>query len=247
MCEASGSVQRGRWADPKIGCIRRNWKFLLVMHSIGVGIVVQKRCVARRVRLRSAIEERAVLGVSDGVGRHEGAIRDYPFSSPRNASKTPCVSPDPYPWPDSSCGTFVWNRAAGRLRARRRAGPLRSGTIARELHAEPTRPGEHSRRAQEAEQTEGGVPRFIRAGLHLPAVQSARALRSASGLIRFLVASSRVSSITSRIAPSTSTRSFFGGAPLKRPQPADPVDQVTGLISVPHDAIRRCWFRPIFR
>jgi len=26
---------------------------------------------------------------------------------------------------------------------------------------------------------------------------------------------------------------------LKRPQPADPVDQVTGLISVPHDAIER--------
>ena len=34
----------------------------------------------RPVRLRSAIEERALLGVSGGVGRHEGALRDHPFS-----------------------------------------------------------------------------------------------------------------------------------------------------------------------
>jgi hypothetical protein len=145
------------------------------MHSIGVGIVVQKRCAARPVRLRSAIEERAVLGVLGGVGRHEGAIRDYPFSSPRDASKTPCVSPDPYPWPDSSGGTFVWSRATllfrGRLRARRRAGPLRSGTIARELHAEPTRPAGSTLVALERQsKLKGGAPRFIRAGLHLPAV-----------------------------------------------------------------------------
>ena len=29
---------------------------------------------------RSAIEERAILGVLAGVGRHEGALRDHPFS-----------------------------------------------------------------------------------------------------------------------------------------------------------------------
>jgi hypothetical protein len=33
------------------------------------------------------------------------------FPSRRNASKTPCASRDPYPWPDSSCGTSVWSRA----------------------------------------------------------------------------------------------------------------------------------------
>ncbi|MGY2909109.1 hypothetical protein ACVWVY_008130 [Bradyrhizobium sp. URHC0002] len=51
------------------------------MHSIGGGIVVQKRCARLRpVRLQLAIEERAVLEVSSGVGRHEGALRDQPFS-----------------------------------------------------------------------------------------------------------------------------------------------------------------------
>ena len=55
----------------------------------------------------------------------------------------------------------------------------------------------------------------------------------------FFVTSSRVCSSTSRIAPVISTRAFFGGASLKRPQPADPVDHVTGSISVPHDAIER--------
>jgi|SRR6266700_3257767 hypothetical protein len=147
------------------------------------------------------------------------------FPSRRNASKTPCASRDPYPWPDSSCGTSVWSRArrllvgdceravaeghfkpahcwivpdtaaasgascvwtngdgwwirrairgvtfpprrrAARstLFARRRAGPLRSGTIARELHIAPNiipvlhgtngqqALREHSRRALEAE------------------------------------------------------------------------------------------------
>ena len=51
------------------------------MNSIGGGIAVQKRCArVRPVRLRSAIEELAVLEVSGGVGRHEGALRDHPFS-----------------------------------------------------------------------------------------------------------------------------------------------------------------------
>jgi hypothetical protein len=117
------------------------------MHSIGGGIVVKKRCArVHRVRLRSALEERAVLGVSGGVGRHEGALRDHSFSiaSQRFENDTP-----------------------------------------------------------------------------------------------FFVTSSRVSSSTSRIAPLISTRSFFGGTSVKRPQPADPVDHVTGSISVPHDAIER--------
>src|SRR5262245_55545123 len=104
------------------------------MHSIGGGIVVQKRCArGRPVRLRSAIEERAVLGVSGGVRRHEEALRDHPF----------------------------FNRVA--------------------------------------------------------------TLRKRSP---FFVTSSRLS--TSRIVPLISTRSFFAGAPLKRPQPADPVNHVTG-------------------
>jgi hypothetical protein len=33
------------------------------------------------------------------------------FPSRRNASKTPCANRDPYPRPDSSCGTSVWSRA----------------------------------------------------------------------------------------------------------------------------------------
>jgi hypothetical protein len=52
------------------------------------------------------------------------------------------------------------------------------------------------------------------------------------------VTSSRIGSSTSQVAPLISTRSF-GGASLKRRQPADPVDHVTGLISIPHDAIER--------
>jgi hypothetical protein len=41
---------------------------------------------------------RAVLEVSSGVGRQEGALRDHPFfPSRRNASKTPCASRDPVP------------------------------------------------------------------------------------------------------------------------------------------------------
>ncbi len=55
----------------------------------------------------------------------------------------------------------------------------------------------------------------------------------------FFVTSSGVGSSTSRIAPLISTRSFFSDAYLKRPQPADPIDHVTGSISVPHDAIER--------
>src|SRR6516165_6311233 len=51
------------------------------MLLIVTGIVAQKRCAhARPVRLRSAVEERAVLGGSGGVGRHEGALRDRPSS-----------------------------------------------------------------------------------------------------------------------------------------------------------------------
>jgi hypothetical protein len=51
------------------------------MHSIGARYRRLKGlCRARAVRLRSAIEERAVLGVSGGVGRHEKALRDHPFS-----------------------------------------------------------------------------------------------------------------------------------------------------------------------
>jgi hypothetical protein len=117
------------------------------MHSIGGGIVVKKRCArVHRVRLRSALEERAVLGVSGGVGRHEGTLRDHSFSiaSQRFENDTP-----------------------------------------------------------------------------------------------FFVTSSRASLSTSRIAPIISTRSFFGGACVKRPQPADPVDHVADSISVPHDAIER--------
>jgi hypothetical protein len=50
-----------RPVDFRIGCSGRNLKFPLDMHSISVGIVVQKRCVRRRpVRLRSAVEECAV-------------------------------------------------------------------------------------------------------------------------------------------------------------------------------------------
>lgn len=55
----------------------------------------------------------------------------------------------------------------------------------------------------------------------------------------FFVTSSSASLSTSGIAPIASTRSFFGGASVKRPQPADPVDHVAGSISVPHDAIER--------
>jgi hypothetical protein len=55
----------------------------------------------------------------------------------------------------------------------------------------------------------------------------------------FFVTSSRASLSTSRIAPIISTRSFFGGASVKRPQPADPVDNVADSISVLHDAIDR--------
>jgi len=54
------------------------------------GIVVLKRCArVRLVGLRSAIEERAVLGVPDGVGRHEGALRDhsFPVVSPTRSSR----------------------------------------------------------------------------------------------------------------------------------------------------------------
>ena len=66
--------------DLRIGCSGRNLKFPLDMHSISVGIVVQKRCVRRRpVRLRSAVEGCAVLGVSGGVGGHERALRDHSF------------------------------------------------------------------------------------------------------------------------------------------------------------------------
>ena len=51
------------------------------MLLIVTGIVARKRCArARPVRLRSAIEERAVLGVTGGVGGHEGALRDRPSS-----------------------------------------------------------------------------------------------------------------------------------------------------------------------
>jgi hypothetical protein len=51
------------------------------MHSIGVRYRRSKAlCASRPVRLRSAVEERAVLEVSSGVGRHEGALRDHPFS-----------------------------------------------------------------------------------------------------------------------------------------------------------------------
>jgi hypothetical protein len=46
-----------------------------------MGIVVEKRRARRQsVRLRSAVEERAVLGVSGGVGGHERALRDHSFT-----------------------------------------------------------------------------------------------------------------------------------------------------------------------
>jgi len=98
-------------ADPKIGRSRRNWKFPLVMHSIGVSLVVQKRCArVRPVRLRSAIEGRAVLGVSGGAGRHEGAFRDHPFFH-RVATLRKRHAPAAIRWPDGSWGTSVWSRA----------------------------------------------------------------------------------------------------------------------------------------
>jgi hypothetical protein len=84
---------------------------------------------------RSAIEECTVLGVSGGVGGHEGALRDRSFSHRGpNASKMPSANRDPYPRPDSSCGTSVWRRTARpsstffstRLRAHRRRGTFRS-------------------------------------------------------------------------------------------------------------------------
>jgi hypothetical protein len=148
----------------------------------------------RLVRLRSAIKERTVLGVSGGVGRHEGALRDHPFSiaSQRfeNAMRQPRSVPlagqllrplrveqgdaafsrrlrarrrrrafqagslldyrpraSGLPKNDgtnqhgarsikivSTYKRFILHR---RLFARRRAGPLRSGTIAREFYAAP--------------------------------------------------------------------------------------------------------------
>jgi hypothetical protein len=186
-------------ADPKIGRSRRNWKLPLVMHSIGGGIVVQKRCARLRpVRLQLAIEERAVLEVSGGVGRHERALRVQPFSiasqrfenamcqprsvpsagqllrhlrveqgeaafswrlrarrrrmalqaaglsriRPRQAGRAACVWTNGDGWwiRRAIRGlTFPPRRRAARstLFARRRAGLLRSGTIARELHAAP--------------------------------------------------------------------------------------------------------------
>ena len=67
-------------ADPKIGCSGRNWKFPLDMHSIGVRYRRLKAlCAPASVRLRSAVEECAVLGVSDRVGTHEKALRDHSF------------------------------------------------------------------------------------------------------------------------------------------------------------------------
>ena len=59
--------------DLRIGCSGRNLKFPLDMHSINVGYRRPKALCARASRLSSiATEERAVLGVSGGVGRHEG-------------------------------------------------------------------------------------------------------------------------------------------------------------------------------
>ena len=65
----------------------------------------------RPVGLRSAIKGRAVPWVSGSGGRHEGHFAITLVPSRRNASKTPCASRDPYPWPDSSCGISVWSRA----------------------------------------------------------------------------------------------------------------------------------------
>jgi hypothetical protein len=73
-------------ADPKIGRTRRDLKFPSVMHSIGLGIVVRKRYArVRPVRFRSAIEERAVLGVSAAPENVKGhfAITLFPSRSHR--------------------------------------------------------------------------------------------------------------------------------------------------------------------
>src|SRR5215813_11963337 len=48
------------------------------MHSIVMGYRRPKALRApAAVHLRSAVEERAVLGMSGGVGGHEGALRDH--------------------------------------------------------------------------------------------------------------------------------------------------------------------------
>jgi hypothetical protein len=121
-------------ADPKIGCSGRNWKFPLDMHSIGVRYHRLKAlCPPAPVRLRSAVEECTVLGVSDLVGTHEKALRDHSFSSRRNASKTPFAARDPYPRPLAAppyeAGQLVRLRPFSRLlRARRRRGAFQTGS-----------------------------------------------------------------------------------------------------------------------
>jgi hypothetical protein len=81
------------------------------MHSIGVWYRRPKRCARLcSVHLPSAVEESAVLKMSGGVGEHERALRDRFFPVASQASKTPCANRDPYPRPDSSCGTSVWSR-----------------------------------------------------------------------------------------------------------------------------------------
>lgn len=57
-----------------------------------------------------SIEERAVLEVSGGVGRHEGALRDHPFSIASQRFENAMCQPRSVPWPDSSCVASVWSR-----------------------------------------------------------------------------------------------------------------------------------------
>src|SRR5947207_9105710 len=49
----------------------------------------------------------------------KGHFAIIPFPSHRNASKRPYAKRDPYPRPDSSCGTSVWSRTRQLLLADR--------------------------------------------------------------------------------------------------------------------------------
>lgn len=104
------------------------------MHSIGAGIIVQKRCArVRPVRLRSAIEELAVLEVSGGVGRHEGALRDHPFSIASQRFENAVCQPRSVPLAGqllrhlrAKQGEAAFSR---RLRARRRRRAFQAGSL----------------------------------------------------------------------------------------------------------------------
>jgi hypothetical protein len=104
------------------------------MHSIGGGIVVQKGYARLRpVRLQLAIEERAVLEVSGGVGRHEGALRDQPSSIASQRFENAMCQPRSVPLAGQLLrhlrveqGEAAFSR---RLRARRRRMAFQAGSL----------------------------------------------------------------------------------------------------------------------